>query len=80
MSWNGSQCLQGARRISKLVAMIWIIVWIVKSLNGNMGGDPITFVSAVFGGLLFILVITWAIGWTVRSFMDIPKGQDQRKQ
>jgi len=68
-----------ARRFSKLVATIWIIGWIIKSLNEGMQSDPIAFASVAFGGLLFILAFTWIIGWVVRGFMGIPKGQDQKQ-
>ncbi len=69
-----------ARRFSKLVASIWIIVWIIKVINEGMQGDPIVFASVVFGGLLFILVFTWVIGWIVRGFMGIPREQDQKNE
>ena len=68
-----------AWRFSKLVATIWIIGWIIKSLNEGMQGDPIAFASVAFGGLLFILAFTWIIGWVVRVFKGIPKGQDQKQ-
>ena len=70
---------EGARRFSKLVATIWIIGWIIKSLNEGMQGDPIAFASVAFGGLLFILVFTWVIGWIVRGFMGIPRRQDKKE-
>ena len=68
-----------ARRVSRLVAAIWIIGWIIKSLNEGMQSDPIAFASVAFGGLLFILAFTWIIGWVVRFFKGIPKGQDQKQ-
>ncbi len=68
-----------ARRFSRLVAAIWIIGWIIKSLNEGMQSDPIAFASVAFGGLLFILAFTWIIGWVVRFFKGIPKGQDQKQ-
>jgi flagellar biogenesis protein FliO len=70
---------EAARRISKVVAAIWIIFWIVKGLDSNMQGNPIYFASVSFGGLLFILVITSVIGWIVRKFMGIPGKRDRRK-
>jgi len=45
-----------------------------------MEGNPIAFASVAFGGLLFILAFTWAIGWIVRGFMGIPRGQDQKNE
>ncbi len=69
---------EGARRVSRLVAAIWIIGWIIKSMNESMQSDPIAFASVAFGGLLFILVFTWVVGWIVRSFMGIPRGQDKK--
>ena len=70
---------EAARRISKLVAAIWIIGWMVAVLNGNMQGNPIYFASVAFGGLLFILVITSIIGWIARRFMGIPGKKDRKK-
>jgi len=67
-----------ARRFSRLVAAIWIIGWIIESLNEDMQSDPIAFASVAFGGLLFILAFTWIIGWVVRGFMGIPRGQDKK--
>ena len=49
-------------------------------MNEGMQGDPIVFASVVLGGLLFILVFTWVIGWIVRGFMGIPRGQDQKNE
>lgn len=72
--------LRGGRRFSRLVAAIWIIGWIIKAIDSGMQGDPIAFASLVFGGLLFILVCTRVIGWIVRSFMGIPRGQDQKER
>jgi len=69
---------EGARRFSRLVAAIWIIGWIIKSMNEGMQSDPIAFASVGFGGLLFILVFTWVVGWIVRGFMSIPRGQDKK--
>ncbi len=69
---------EGARRVSRLVAAIWIIGWIIKSLNEGMQSDPIAFASVAFGGLLFILVFTWVVSWIVRGFMGIPRGQDKK--
>ena len=70
---------EAARRISRLVAAIWIIGWIIAALNSNMQGNPIFFASVAFGGLLFILVITSIIGWIVRRFMGIPGKEDRRQ-
>ena len=47
---------EAARRISRIVAAVWIIGWIIKALNSNMQGNPIFFASVAFGGLVFILV------------------------
>ena len=70
---------EAARRISRIAAAIWIIFWIVKGLDSDMQGNPIYFASVSFGGLLFILVITWIIGWIVRKFMGIPGKRDRRE-
>ena len=70
---------EAARRISRIAAAIWIIFWIVKGLDSDMQGNPIYFASVSFGGLFFILVITWIIGWIVRKFMGIPGKKDKRE-
>ena len=70
---------EAARRISKIVAAIWIIFWIVRGLDSDMQGNPIYFASVSFGGLFFILVITSVIGWIVRKFMGIPGKKDRRE-
>jgi len=69
---------EAARRISRVVAAVWIIGWIIKALNSNMQGNPIYFASVAFGGLVFILVITSIIGWIVRRLRGIPGGQDKK--
>jgi len=45
-----------------------------------MEGNPIMFAGVAFGGLLFILAFTWEIGWIVRGFMGILRGQDQKNE
>lgn len=69
---------EAARRVSKFVAAIWIVGWMIKALNSNMVGNPITFASVVFGGVILILVVTSIIGWIVRKLMSIPRGKDSR--
>ena len=71
---------EAARRISRLVAAIWIIGWIVVVLNSDMQGNPIYFAGVAFGGLFFILVITSITGWIVRRFMGIPGRQDRNTE
>ena len=70
---------EAARRISKIIATIWIIFWIVRGLDSDMQGNPIYFASVTFGGLFFILIITSVIGWIVRKFMGIPSKKDRRE-
>ena len=70
---------EAARRISKIVAAIWIIFWIVRGLDSDMQGNPIYFASVTFGGLFFILIITSVIGWIVRKFMGISSKKDRRE-
>ena len=70
---------EAARRISKIVAAIWIIFWIVRGLDSDMQGNPIYFASVTFGGLLFILISTSVIGWIVRKFMGISSKKDRRE-
>ena len=70
---------EAARRISKIVATIWIIFWIVRGLDSDMQGNPIYFASVTFGGLFFILIITSVIGWIVRKFMGISSKKDRRE-
>ena len=70
---------EAARRISKIVATIWIIFWIARWLDSDMQGNPIYFASVTFGGLFFILIITSVIGWIVRKFMGISSKKDRRE-
>jgi len=140
---------EGARRISKIVAAIWIIGWCVaafydgydiydncirampvktvieeKSQPGerdseiakrresdlsfpdpNWKYDPVVERSSkcenrsidskgwpqllkdlgqkvlgIISGLLFLWAFTWAIGWIVRGFKGIPRGQDKKDE
>ena len=71
---------EGARRVSKFIAVIWIIGWIIKAMNEGMEGNPITFAGVAFGGLLFILAFTRVIGWIIRGFMGILRGLDQKNE
>ena len=70
---------EAARRISKIIATIWIIFWITRGLDSDMQGNPIYFASVTFGGLFFILIITSVIGWIVRKFMGISSKKDRRE-
>jgi len=77
---------EGARRASKLVIAIWLIIYIGTLLamfsdRGFSNFDIIelmVLVGILFGGVLLILAFTWAIGWIVRGFMGIPRGQDKK--
>ena len=71
---------EAGRRISRLVAAIWIISWIIKAIDSGFQGPPIVFAGLVFGGVLFILIFSKAIGRIVRSFMDIPRGLDKKEK
>lgn len=71
---------EAGRRASRLVAAIWIISWIIKAINSDFQGTPIIFAGLVFGGVLFILIFSKAIGKIVRFFMGIPKGLDQKEK
>lgn len=71
---------EAGRRASRLVAAIWIISWIIKAINSGFQGTPIIFAGLVFGGVLFILIFSKAIGKIVRFFMGIPKGLDQKEK
>ena len=71
---------EAARRISRLVAAVWIIGWIIVVLNSDMQGNPIHFAGVAFGGLFFILVVTSITGWIVRKFMGIPGKQDRNTE
>jgi len=39
-----------------------------------------TIVLWAISGLLFLWAFTWVIGWVVRGFMDIPRGQDKKDE
>ncbi|TFH11899.1 MAG: hypothetical protein E4H07_04000 [Nitrosomonadales bacterium] len=70
-----SSVFEGERMISKLITSIWIVL----SGISRWGDVPIVFASYVIGGSLFILAFTWTIGWIVRGFNGIPKGQDKKR-
>jgi len=44
---------------------------LLKDLGQNVLG--------IISGLLFLWAFTWAIGWIVRGFMGIPRGQDKKE-
>jgi len=78
---------EGARRISKVVIASWLITFIIfneqflkrNSIYSSPDiSDLIMTAGIAFGGVLFILVFTWAIGWIIRGFMGIPRGQDKK--
>ena len=71
---------EAGRRISRLVAAIWIIIWIIKAIDSGFQGTPIVFAGLVFGGVLLILIFSKAIGRIVRFFMGIPIGLDQKEK
>ena len=79
---------EGARRVSKLVAAIWIIGCIltayyafrcIPETNGISCTDPNEVALWLIRGLLFLWAFTLVTGWIVRGFMSIPKGQDHRE-
>ena len=70
---------EGARRIAKVFAVLWIIFVISIGLFAEFNGDPLVeFLKLFLGGLAFIGGFTVATGWIVRGFMGIPRGHDQR--
>ena len=71
---------EAGRRISKLVAAIWIIIWIIKAIDSDFQGTPFVFAGLVFGGVLLILIFSNVIGRIVRFFMGIPIGLDQKEK
>ena len=77
---------EGARRIAKLVAALWIVA-VFNALSEGWIDDqgwPERLkefgwgVLWVIGGLVFIWGFSWAVGWIVRGFMGVPRGQDRR--
>ena len=141
-----SNIFGGARRISKLVAAIWVIGWSVtafydgrsiydncaialpimqnqielvseakiqgEDVTKSIAGDKLMEleikypfalyicgqeardgqwwpqllkdlgqkVLRIISGLLFLWAFTWVIGWIVRGFMGIPRGQDKKRK
>ena len=66
---------EGARRIAKLVAVLWILGWVVAAFNtSQIWQDALAFI----GGLAFLWAFTWAVGWIVRGFLGIPMGRDEK--
>ena len=109
---------EGSRRIAKIIAGIWVIIWICAAIgysydlyerrcislsyedNPNvsfircgsygkkMNQDLLPFIYdeidkeaylLFVGGLVFIWGFTWAMGYIVRGFRGIPRGQDYNK-
>jgi len=50
--------------------------WLPEILKSYLG-PLVGFVSI---SLLFLWVFTWAVGWLVRGFMGIPRGQDNKNE
>ena len=78
---------EGARRISKVVIAFWLITFIIFNKQilkrNSIYSSPdifdlIMIAGIAFSVVLFILAFTWAIGWIVRGFMGISKGQDEK--
>ena len=79
---------EGARRITKLIAVLWAIGWVYDLATWNIGTSgswPANWQDKVFlnsfwafGGLIFIFLFCWCIGWIVRGFAGIPSGQDKK--
>lgn len=73
---------EGGRRIAKVVAGAWAVGLTIGALNGaftyQSGFDGSLVAKEGLGGLAFIWVFTWGVGWIVRGFMGIPRGQDKK--
>lgn len=73
---------EGSRRIAKALAGLWVGGFFAGAIFGGFDltneSDRKEFFIAVVGGLVFIGCFTVLIGWVVRGFMGIPRGQDQR--
>lgn len=72
---------EGARRIAKLVAALWVAGWIVGAFT-ELANYSASYYSQgaliAIGGLVFLWGFSWAVGWIVRGFMGIPRGHDRR--
>ena len=127
---------EGARRITKIIAVMWVIGWaynlatwdppilskyeitapdgskhIVDVPEGATEGQALEYFKSTwnahktavlgnefvnpkvsplrwekiklnslwtFGGLAFLFIFSWSIGWIVRGFAGIPSGQDKK--
>jgi hypothetical protein len=70
---------EGARRIAKVFAILWIIFCAVMFLFvADLDNYPYRVPMLLLGGLAFIGGFTIATGWIVRGFLGIPRGKDQR--
>ncbi|MCX7075444.1 MAG: hypothetical protein NTZ45_01530 [Methylococcales bacterium] len=83
---------EGARRITRLVAIVWFVGWVYDLTLWNPPGDNDLSIkiyqhhmhlekikdSALWssGGVIFIYAFSWSIGWIVRGFTGIPSGKD----
>lgn len=68
---------EGSRRITKLAAALWVVGHIIGAFKQAFSsyGEGALYAT---GGLVFLWVFSWAVGWIVRGFMGIPKGHDRR--
>ncbi len=72
---------EGARRITKLAAALWVVGWIVGAFSEAAHYSLAYYGEGALyalGGLIFLWGFSWAVGWIVRGFMGIPKGHDRR--
>ena len=76
---------EGARRISWAIAIIIIVIVMAllydqfPCVPGNYKScDLSDFLVPTFWVLLGLWAFTYAIGWIVRGFLGIPRGQDKK--
>lgn len=69
---------EGSRRIAKAIAGIWLVGMALGAINGAFSNDIYRSAMIGLGGLAFIWVFTWVVGWIVRGFRGIPRGQDSK--
>ena len=78
---------EGARRITKIFAVMWFIGWAYDLATWNIGASgswPANWQDKIFlnsfsmtGGLVFLFIFSWSVGWIIRGFAGIPSGQDK---
>lgn len=68
----------GAQATSQLVLSQKDEEWIDSQWWSERGTQYLLSALVILGGLVLLWVVTWAVGWIARGFLDIPEGSDRK--